>query len=279
MINSKNIIILILVIIIKIKEGLTSEDIYQTEIIKNKILDGCEKGKKAYYIAYSPYMTGINYFAFYIYLPTSLNTNEGKRKAFIAGGILGKYGYLDMGITNSGDGWKPYYNDNGDIIISDEYISNENVKIVGVVLEIFSKNKLQVNFSFREIDNSVLKYVHIQIYYSHLFEKDEEGNPIFRIYRFASLVNDEDNGIPDYQNDQTYMIDGRFITPVLYLNSIEHEWKIGGKFIEACWKTSSKRVEFSYTDEDETFSIRYDSVSIYLNFNIFMVFIFLINLF
>ena len=277
--NVKNINFLILLIIIKIQEGSSSEDIYETEIIKNKILDGCERDNRAYYIAYSPYITSINKFALYIYLPTSLNTNEGKRNAIIACGILGKYGFLDMGIINSGKGWQPYYNNNGEITISDEYISNEKVKIIGIVIEIFSKNKLQVNFSFREIDYSVLKYVHIQIYYSHLFEKDEEGNPIFRIYRFASLVNDEDNGIPDYQNDQTYMINGRFITPVLYLNSIEYEWRIGGKFIEACWKTSSKRVEFSYTDEDETFSITHDSVSIYLNFNIFMVYFFLINLF
>ena len=277
--NVKNIIFLILLIFIKIQEGSSSEDIYETEIIKNKILDGCEKDNRAYYIAYSPYITSINKFALYIYLPTSLNTNEGKRNAIIACGILGKYGFLDMGIINSGKGWQPYYNNNGEITISDEYISNEKVKIIGIVIEIFSKNKLLFNMSFREFDHSILKFFGAQIYYSHLYEKDEESNPIFRIYRFASLVNDEGNGIPDYQNDQTYMVNGKFVTPVIYLNGEENEWRIVGKYIEACWKMSAKRVEFSYTDQDETFSIRHYSGSLYLNFNVFMILIFIINLF
>ena len=277
--NVKNIIFLILLIFIKIQESSTSEDIYETEIIKNKILDGCEKDNRAYYIAYSPYITSISAFAFYIHLPTSLSTNEGKRNAIIVGGILGKYGFLDMGIINSGKGWQPYYNENGEKTISDEYISNEKIKIIGIVIEIFSKNKLQLNLGFREKDNSALAYVHIPIYYSHLYEKDEEGNPIFRIYRYASLVNDEDNGIPDYQNDQTYMVNGKIVTPVIYLNGEEKEWRIGGKHIEACWKMSAKRVEFSYTDQDETFSIRHYSGSLYLNFNVFMILIFIINLF
>ena len=94
---------MILIIITKIQKVTNGEDIYEIEVIKNKVLEGYEKGKQAHYIAYSPERIGYNTITIYILFPT-LNTNGGERTAFIAVGIRGKYGYLDMGIMNNGTG-------------------------------------------------------------------------------------------------------------------------------------------------------------------------------
>ena len=111
-------------------------------------------------------------------------------------------------------------------------------------------------------------------------EYDENDNPIFRFYRFASLVNNKENEIPDNQNDQTYMIDGNFIKLTVRVDNFGESWGISGDFIETGLKISPKKIEVSYMKDYETFSIKhFDSYSLYLNIN-FLLFIFiLINLF
>ena len=278
MLNSTHIFFLISLIITKIPKITNSEDIYEIEIIKNKYLEGYGKGKQAHYIAYSPERAGFNGLTTYILFP-SLNTNEGKRTAFIAVGIRGKYGYLDMGIMNNGTGWKPYYNDNGDISNFGNDADLKDAKIVGITIEFLSNNKIKFAIGFRELDYSIIQVFDIQLYVSHIFEYDEEHKPIFRFYRFASLVNDKDNGVIDNQNDGTFMINGSFSGFDIVVNGQENNWDISGEYVEASWKVSSKRVDFSYTDKDEIFSIKhYYSFSLYLNYNIFICFILLLNI-
>ena len=89
-------------------------------------------------------------------------------------------------------------------------------------------NKIKFAIGFKELDYSIIKVFDVQIYASHIFECDKENNPIFRFYRFASLINNKDNGFPDLQNDGTYMINGSFIDFVLVVNGQSNNWGISG---------------------------------------------------
>ena len=281
MVDLKNLLILILLIIIKFEKGLSSEDLYETEVIKNKVFEGYEKGKGAYYIAYSPYRSGYTEITSYVILPTYIYTNGGKRTAFISFGVQGKYGYIDMGIMNSGNYWTPYYNDNGEFKNFEYFKSNEQVKIIGLQIEIKSRNKIYFAVSLRDAEEKIIGDIFIiEIYYSHIFEYDENDDPTFRFYRFASLVNNKENGIPDNQNDHTYMIDGNFTKLTIRVDNFGESWGISGDFIETGLKISTKKIEVSYMKDYEAFSIKhFDSCSLYLNQK-FLLFIFiLINLF
>ena len=265
MVDLENILFLILLTLIKIQKVLSSEDLYETEIIRNKTLDRIEKGQGAYYIAYSPYRTGYTKITSYVKLPTFINTNDGKRTAFISFGIQGKYGYIDMGIKNTGKYWAPYYNDNGEFKNFEYFNSKEPlVKIMGLEIDIISKNKIKFYVSLRDENakqiTNITNMFSTEIYASHIFEYDKEDKPFFRFYRFASLVNNKENGVPDNQRDNTSMINGIFtgLCIVLNYNVLKTKtWGIGGNHIEASWKVSPKNVEFSYGNNYDSFSIKH----------------------
>ena len=135
MIGRNQLLFLIILITTKIQVGNNSEDIYETEIMKGEILYDYKKGSGAYY------RDDYNRITSYVRLPF-VETNDGKRDAFISFGIQGQYGYIDMGIMNSGKGWKPYYNDNGDLINFDDDIAKKEVKIMGLEIQVESKKKV-----------------------------------------------------------------------------------------------------------------------------------------
>ena len=264
MVDLKNLLILILLIIIKFEKGLSSEDLYETEVIKNKVFEGYEKGKGAYYIAYSPYRSGYTEITSYVILPTYIYTNGGKRTAFISFGVQGKYGYIDTGIMNSGDYWTPYYNDNGEYKNFEYFKSNEQVKIIGLQIEVKSKNKITFSVSLRDADEKKITNItntfSTEIYSSHIFEYDERDNPIFRFYRFVSLVNNKEKGVPDIHVDYTSVINGVFSRLVIVINTgkaLNKTWGIGGDNIGTSWKVSPKNIEFGYGIDFDCFSIKY----------------------
>ena len=259
--NLKFILFFILLIIQKVT---LSDNIYDIEFIKNNISTEYKKGIGAYYIVYSPYRTGYTIITSYIKLPTSLNTNNGKRTAFISFGIQGKYGYIDMGIMNSWDYWTPYYNDNGEYKNFEYFKSNEQVKIIGLQIEVKSKNKITFSVSLRDADEKKITNItntfSTEIYSSHIFEYDERDNPIFRFYRFVSLVNNKEKGVPDIHVDYTSVINGVFSRLVIVINTgkaLNKTWGIGGDNIETSWKVSPKNIEFGYGIDFDCFSIKY----------------------
>jgi len=261
--DTYHILFLIILIITKIQACNNSEDIYETEIIKNKILYENKKGSGAYYIAYSPFRDDYNRVTSHVRLPTKIETNNGTRTGFISFGIQGQYGYIDMGIMNSGNGWKTYYNDNGEIKSYDDRTANEDVKIITLDICEIKKKKIVFAVSFRDsgenpIDNII--YWH-HIYSSHIFEGNEEDRPNLRLYRFVSLVNNKDKGYPDDQEDGTAMIGGAFTKLVLIVNNQGKKWGINGDYVEASWKVSPKKIEFKHGVDDFTDSV-YDNFSI-----------------
>ena len=262
--------------IITIPKKIYSEQIDDVVVLKNKVEPNYKKGIGAYFIAYSPYNIGYDNITTRIYLPSSLNTNEGKRKAFISFGVEGKNGYIEMGIVNSGDGWSPYYSDNGYITVFNGYNKFPNIKYIDMNVEFFYDRKMMFRLTYRNPYTTIIEYFKTEIYAAHILEY-ENDKVKSRLYRFVSLVNDESNGVPDDQNDHTYMIDGKFLELCLLINgSQRNDWVIPSKFVEESWLVSSKRIEFSYEKNNEYFSIKHyidSSYSRYLNFSCFLLFI------
>ena len=116
--------------------------------------------------------------------------------------------------------------------------------------------------SFRDsgenyIDNII--YWH-HIYSSHIFEGNEEDRPNLRLYRFVSLVNNKEKGVPDIHVDYTSVINGVFSRLVIVINTgkaLNKTWGIGGDNIETSWKVSPKNIEFGYGIDFDCFSIKY----------------------
>ena len=257
MIGRNQLLFLLILITTKIHVGNNSEDIYETEIMKGEILYDYKKGSGAYYIAYSPFRDDYNRITSYVRLPF-VETNDGKRDAFISFGIQGQYGYIDMGIMNSGKGWKPYYNDNGDLISFDDDIAKKEVKIMGLEIQVESKKKVFFAVSYRDIDGNELrdtKWIHIPC--SHIFEGNLEEKPNLRFYRFVSLVNNKDKGVPDNQKDKTALIDGTFGGLVIMVDNLGKKWGIDLHYVEASWKVSPKKIELTKGDDYDNFSIKY----------------------
>jgi len=257
MIGRNQLLFLLILITTKIQVGNNSEDIYETEIMKGEILYDYKKGSGAYYIAYSPFRDDYNRITSYVRLPF-VETNDGKRDAFISFGIQGQYGYIDMGIMNSGKGWKPYYNDNGDLISFDDDIAKKEVKIMGLEIQVESKKKVFFGVSYRDIDGNELRHSKwIPIYCSHIFEGNLEEKPNLRFYRFVSLVNNKDKGVPDNQKDKTALIDGTFGDLVIKVDNLGKKWGIDLHYVEASWKVSPKKIELTKGDDYDNFSIKY----------------------
>ena len=140
MAKSKNILLfelfLAIIITITIPKIIYSEQIDDVVVLKNRVLPNYKKGIGAYFIAYSPYNIGYDEITTWVDLP-SLNTNDGKRKAFISLGVEGKNGYIEMGIVNSGEGWSPYYSDNGYITVFNGYNKFPGTKFIEMNVEFF----------------------------------------------------------------------------------------------------------------------------------------------
>ena len=256
--NRYNILFLIILISTKIQACNNSEDIYETEIIKNKILYENKKGSGAYYIAYSPFRDDYTRVTSHVRLPTKIETNNGKRTGFISFGIQGQYGYIDMGIMNSGNGWKPYYNDNGEIKSYDDRTANEDVKIITLDICEIKKKKIVFAVKFRDSDGNEMSdtFWH-HIYSSHIFEGNEEDRPNLRLYRFVSLVNNKDKGYPDDQKDGTALINGTFSEIKVVVGRHQYNWGINEAYIEASWKVSPKKIEINSYALEDNFSIKY----------------------
>ena len=256
--EKSNISIFLFFLFILLAPNIISELIDDSLVIKNKAWEGYEKNVGAYYIAYSPISRRFKRASGIIQLPASLNTNDGKRNAYISFGIRGfKDYFVDMGIMNSGDGWKPYYSKNGSLTSFPEYSAIEGVKYVEIEVELFLGSSLSgIGFYLHFMNDNLiyLKYFSVVIIPRDIVNNKIGGNEL-RFYRFASLVNID--GVPDDQNDLTYMINGGFTKLTIVVNGSKRSWGISGDYIETSWLVSSSKIEFSHADDHESFSIKH----------------------
>ena len=224
------------------------------KILKNTVWDGYEKNAGAHYYAYSPYKTEYSKVEGNIKLPDSLNTNNGKRNAYISFGVLGLYGAINTGIMNSGKGWLPFYYDNKSqkiVTFKDNY-APEGTKLVNIEVKVTSLRI--INFSLKYMNRNLitLKTFKTEIDASHLlvYENDEVK---LRFFRFVSMPPIE----KDDQNDGTFMIGGEFNELKITKNEINELWGIQGDNIDVSWLVSSKRIEVNIQDDQESFSIEH----------------------
>lgn len=255
MISIKNILLFLsLFVTIKTLNENIPEDKDDAVAIKKVVWDEYERDTGAYYIIYSQYTSIYSKVTSYIHLPTSLNTNNGKRNAYISFGVLGLHGFIDTGIINPGSGWSPCYNLNGSMKVEKGYSDIKGVEKVGIELEVTSSKVVKFSLSFRDSDLNILKSYSTEIDASSYFDKNGVN---FRFYRFASLVNDKNNGVPDNQNDNTYMINGMFSKLCIVVNKKVKSWGIDNDYVELGWLVSSKKIEFSHAEDHESFSIKH----------------------
>ena len=223
--------------------------------LKGRVWEGYETRVGAHYYAYSPYITGYSKVTSYINLPYSLNTNGGKRNAYISFGVLGLYGSIDTGIMNSGVGWLPYYYDikNKKFGTFKEFYAPEGTEVIGIEIEVTSSRKILFSLSFRRSNLFILKSFSTELDASHIlvYENSKVKN---RFYRFASLVpNEEDN-----QNDGTKMIGGKFTGLTIVKDNIGQEWGISGDNIVDAWLVSSKKISLEHNYNEDIFSINHN---------------------
>ena len=242
-----------LLLLISIILSIKCEDIIDDAVvIKNRVWEGYETGVGAHYYAYSPYQTGYSTVTTYVQLPESVNTNGGKRNAYISLGVLGLYGALDTGIMNSGEGWLPFYYDvkKHEFVTFKDHMAPEGTTIVGIEILVTQDRVVVFKLSYRNSDLEILSSFECQHDASH-FLVYEDNMVKNRFYRFASLVPVE----KDDQNDGTYMIGGKFTGLTIVKNGEAQSWGIATDNIDVAWLVSSKRIQYYYVDNMDSFSI------------------------
>lgn len=228
------------------------DDIDSPISLKNKVWDGYETNIGAHYYAYSPYSTHYNKVRGLIQLPDSINTNFGRRNAYISFGILGINGGVNIGLINAGTGWRPFYYliKTQKMLCYNEYCSNEETKFIEIEIEVTQERKLLASFTFRNSTLFPLKNLHFEIDASDILEYENDKVKA-RFFRFASLVPLEE----DDQNDGTFVNNGKITQLSIVKNNETEFWGISGNNIEVSWLISPKRIKIDFTESEEKFSI------------------------
>ena len=236
------------------KDSNENEDIFDDPIIlKNEIFDEYETKKGAHYFAYSPYSTEYSEVKGLIKLPDSINTNYGKRNAYISFGIRGFNDSLNVGLINGGGGgWTPFYyfHKSEKMFCYHNYTSNEETYFIEIKIEVTQKRQLLAYFAFKNSTLYIINTLKFEIDVSDFIEY-ERSKVKLRFFRFASLVPKE----KDDQNDGTFVNNGKFSELSIVKNNKTESWGISGNNIEASWKISSKRIQVDFKKSIEKFSI------------------------
>ena len=248
------ILILFLYLYLPLIQSLLNEKdiIDDVEVLKNRVWEGYETKVGAHYYAYSKYLVGYTEVTSFINLPEKLNTNNGKRNAYISFGVLGLNGAIDMGIMNSGSGWWPYKYDGNTkefIAYKDDFAPN-GTKIIGIQIKVNEDRLSTFSLSFRNSNLTILKSFYKELNCSHIlvYENNHVKN---RFYRFASLVPVEQ----DNQTDGTYMIGGEFNDLTIVRDNNGYDWGIALDDIDVAWKVSTKRINVTHDERNDKFDI------------------------
>ena len=218
-----------------------------------------QSGAGAYYYAYSGQSTVYSEAFANIKLPTSMNYANGTRHAFISLGIAGNGAAIDLGLINTGIGWKPVYNEvangtgYGEIMHS--YVAPSNATNAKIVVKPVSTTKVHMYIQFLNSSGQNVGTAFdqdISLRYGSF--SSSGGNISCRYYRFASLV--PNNG-QDNQMDSSYMIGGQFTNLGLYNRntSTYDTWGINTARVTDAWKVSPERITLSYGSNYDTFKI------------------------
>ena len=228
----------------------------EVKIIKNQIWKEYEYKIGAYYIAYSPLSIEYSEVSGNIKLPNSLNTNNGKRNAYISFGVLGLKGRIDIGIMNSGIEWVPFYHDpqmKKMFFFKKDFAPEEATKIK-IKIEITPLRNIIFSLNFIISKSYVLKTFNTEIDASHILVYEKNYTFKKRFYRFVML---RPNG-KDNQNDGSFMMGGEFNELNIVKNNINQFWGIYEKNIDVAWVVSPKKIKYNLEKNRESFSISHN---------------------
>ena len=235
------------------KEKDNKDKIDDPVILKNAIWDGYETNVGAHYYAYTSYSNEYTQVKGLLKLPDSINTNYGRRNAYISFGILGINGGINIGLINSGTGgWRPlhYFHKTHKMVCYNDYHSDEKTDYIEIIIEVTQDRKILATFNLKNSTLFTIKSLNFEIDASDILEY-ENGKVKFRFFRFVSLVPIE----KDNQNDGTFIKKGKFIGLSIVKNNKTESWGISGDNIEDSWIISSKRIQVDYRKSEESFSI------------------------
>ncbi len=222
------------------------------EVIKGSV-SSYETGVGAHYYAFGAMNTTYTEAFTNIKLPTSLNS--GNRNAYISLGIHGSLGGVDIGLTNWGDGWMPYYYDGyGSLFVTyPNYAAPSTATNAKVCATVVDTTTLRMYVQYLDSSGNVVGnslWVEFSVASGNFTTSNGKVNCQF--YRFASLIpkSGEDN-----QMDSKYMLGGQFTNCQLYNGSNYESWGIGNSNMVNVWKVSPERISLSYSGTTDTFSI------------------------
>ena len=242
--NRKNIINLKTnVLIIKVLHG------YEEEKWNNNFNTNCG----GYYYALTNESSNYSKISGLIQLPDSIETNSGKRNAYIVYGINGKKSKINIGLINNGTGWRPFYETIGkrDMKVFNEYNNKEN-KYIRFEVEVTKEKKIKVLNIFYNSNNCYLGKLNFSLDASDNLES--EGNKVkVKFFRCISLVPLET--VKDDKNDGTYISNGIISELEITNNNNIEPWGIDSDNIKCLILMYPDNVNLKYKGSEETFSI------------------------
>lgn len=214
-----------------------------------------EKNVGGHYYAFSGYNNAYGEAFANIKLPTGFNNKNGIRNGYVSLGLYGSKHGVDLGLQNTGSGWRPYaYDVGGKFTTFDAYKAPSGATNAIIVVKPVSTTKVHMYIQFKNASGGNV---------GNTFDRDisvasgnfvsSSGKIMCRYYRFASLV---PTGT-DNQSDGTYMTGGQFTNCQLHDRSGYVSWGINTARVTDAWKVSSSKVTLSYTTYNDTFSIRH----------------------
>ena len=248
---SFKIIFIILILIILLTNIKTYDN---PVVIKKEIWKEYETKVGAYYILYSPLRDDYSKIIGDIRLPILLNTNKGKRIAYITLGVVGLNGRINIGIINSKFGWTPYFYDIKYKKMKGfrDYICPEETEIVKFKLELVNSSKIIFSLKYFDSNSVFLNSFITEIDASHILVINNNKTKL-RFYRYIQLRPTEN----DNQNDGTYMKKGEFKELYIVKKNLSESWGIMGKNVDVAWKVSSRHIKLHFKRNKEIFSINH----------------------
>lgn len=218
-----------------------------------------ETGVGAHYYVYSGQSTVYSEAFANIKLPTSMNYANGTRHAFISLGIAGTGVAIDLGLINTGNGWKPVYNEvangTGYGEIMHNYVAPSSATNAKIVVKPVSTTKVHMYIQFLNSSGQNVGTAFDQdITLQHSSFTSSGGIISCRYYRFASLV--PNNG-QDNQTDGSRMTGGQFINLGLYNRntSTYDTWGVPTARVTNAWMVSPDHISVTCGNNYDTFNI------------------------
>lgn len=216
-----------------------------------------EQNKGAHYYVFSAYGTAYKGLFVNVKLPTAFNT-AGQRVGFLAVGLYGYLGGVDLGLRNDGTGWMPCYWDTvgGAGANYTAYTAPATATNAIICADVTDSSTVYFYVKFlNAAGNTVGTTFEKQITVCSGNFTFSGGRAVCRHYRFASLV--PNIGLADNRKDGSYMRGAQFTNCQLYNGSAYESWGISTDRVVSAWKVYPENITLSWTTYNDVFNINH----------------------